>query len=131
MSNSINEWSAIKYVASTDSSRHIEDYLSWSILAPFGDIELGRQAPEPMLIYHQWKSVVYTCKGISLGIALKFDRHTGGNAADVPVNFQSDFTNLNTNSAASRLHEILKLDVYQISENFNRAQMASASHILL
>ena len=38
---------------------------------------------------------------------LKSDRHLGS-AAEVPVKFQSDRTMLNTNLAASRLHEILE-----------------------
>ena len=41
-------------------------------------------------------------------IALKFDRHIGSNAAEVPVKFQSDRTILNTNLATWRLHEILR-----------------------
>ena len=45
-------------------------------------------------------------------IALKFDRHIGSNAAEVPVKFQSDRTILNINLAASRLHEILRKDVF-------------------
>ena len=36
-------------------------------------------------------------------IALKFDRHVGSSAAEVPVKFLSDRTILNTNLAASRL----------------------------
>ena len=45
-------------------------------------------------------------------IALKFDRHIGSTAAEVPVEFQSDRTILNTNLAASRLYEILRKDVF-------------------
>ena len=45
-------------------------------------------------------------------IALKFDRHIGSTAAEVPVKFQSDRTILNTNLAASRLYEILRKDVF-------------------
>ena len=45
-------------------------------------------------------------------IALKFDRHIGSHAAEVPVKFQSDRTILNTNLAASRLYEILRKDVF-------------------
>ena len=41
-------------------------------------------------------------------IALKFDRHLGSNAAEVPAKFQSDWKSLNPNLAASRLHEILR-----------------------
>ena len=43
-------------------------------------------------------------------MALKFDRHIGSNAADAPVKFQSDWTVLNTNLAALRLHKILQKD---------------------
>ena len=45
-------------------------------------------------------------------MALKFDRHIGSTAAEVPVKFQSDRTILNTNLAASRLDEILRKDVF-------------------
>ena len=45
-------------------------------------------------------------------ITLKFDRHIGSTAAEVPVKFQSDRTILNTNLAALRLHEILRKDVF-------------------
>ena len=45
-------------------------------------------------------------------IALKFDRHIGSTAAEVPVEFQSDRTILNTILAASRLYEILRKDVF-------------------
>ena len=45
-------------------------------------------------------------------IALKFDRHIGSTAAEVPVKFQSDRTILNTNLATSRLFEILRKDVF-------------------
>ena len=41
-------------------------------------------------------------------IASKFDRHIGSSAAKVPVKFQSDRTILNTNLAASGLHNIFK-----------------------
>ena len=40
--------------------------------------------------------------------ALKFDRHLGSVAAEVPVKFQSNWKSLNPNLAASRLHEILR-----------------------
>ena len=46
--------------------------------------------------------------GLNFHIALKFDRHIGSNAAEVPVKFQSDRAILNTNLTASRLHEILR-----------------------
>ena len=40
--------------------------------------------------------------------ALKFDRHLGSVAAEVPVKFQSNWKSLNLNLATSRLHEILR-----------------------
>ena len=40
-------------------------------------------------------------------IAIKFDGHLGSAAAEVPVKFRSDWTSLNQNLTASRLHEIL------------------------
>ena len=45
-------------------------------------------------------------------ISLKFDRHFGSIAADVPVKFQSDTTIQSTNLVASRLHKILWKDVF-------------------
>ena len=45
-------------------------------------------------------------------ITLKFDRHIGSTAAEVPVKFQGDRTILNANLAASRLYEILQKDVF-------------------
>ena len=50
-------------------------------------------------------------------IALKFDRHIGSTAAEVPVKFQSDRAILNTNLAVSRLYEILRKDPYPIKHN--------------
>ena len=41
-------------------------------------------------------------------IAIKFYRHLGSAAAEVPVKFQSDWKSVNPNLAASRLHEILR-----------------------
>ena len=40
----------------------------------------------------------------------------GFNAAEVPVNFQSDWKSVNPNLAVSRLHEILRLDALPLSE---------------
>ena len=40
-------------------------------------------------------------------ITMKFDRHFGSAAAEVPVKFQSDWKSLNLNYGASRHHEIL------------------------
>ena len=48
-------------------------------------------------------------------IALKFDRHFGSTATEVPVKFQSDWKSLNPNLAASRLHELLRYDVRPLS----------------
>ena len=42
------------------------------------------------------------------GIALKFDRHLGSAAAEVPVDFQSDCKSLNPNLAVSGLRELLQ-----------------------
>ena len=39
-------------------------------------------------------------------IALKFDRHIGSKAAEMPVEFQSDTIIITSNLATSRLHEI-------------------------
>ena len=54
-------------------------------------------------------------------IALKFDRHIGSTAAEVPVKFQSDRIILNTNLAASRLNEILRKDVFSDIETGPRS----------
>ena len=47
---------------------------------------------------------------------MKFDRHLGIVAAEVPVKFGSDWEILNTNLAASRLPEILQQDVRLLNE---------------
>ena len=44
-------------------------------------------------------------------IVLKFDRHLGCGAAEVPVNFQSGWKSLNPTLAASKLRETLWWDV--------------------
>ena len=49
-------------------------------------------------------------------IVLKFDRHLGTDAADVPAKFQSDCNNVNSNPATSRLHEILRKEVHLLCE---------------
>ena len=49
-------------------------------------------------------------------ITLKFDRHLGSAAANVPVKLQSDWRSLTPNLAVSRLHEILRCDVLPLSE---------------
>ena len=46
--------------------------------------------------------------------ALKFDRQLGSRAVDVPVKFQSHALIQTTNLAASRLHEILRWDIWVI-----------------
>ena len=51
---------------------------------------------------------------LNFRIALKFDRHIGSTAAEVPVKFESDTTIPNTNLAASRFYEILRKDVFRI-----------------
>ena len=57
------------------------------------------------------KSRSHEIDALNCCIALKFDRHIGSHAAEVPVKFQSDRTILNTNLAASILYEILRKDV--------------------
>ena len=52
----------------------------------------------------------------TLPIALKFDRHLGSNAAELPVKFQSDTIIITSNLAASRLPEIWCLDVHTLSD---------------
>ena len=49
-------------------------------------------------------------------IALKFHRHLGSRAAEMPVKFQSDWRSLNSNLAASILHEILRSGNCPLSE---------------
>ena len=41
---------------------------------------------------------------------MKFDRHLGSTAADVPLKFQSDAIVWATSLAASKLHEIFRKD---------------------
>ena len=47
---------------------------------------------------------------------MKFHRHLGSAAVEVPVKFHSDLKSLNQNLAAMRLHEILRQDVRPFSE---------------
>ena len=49
-------------------------------------------------------------------IALKFDRHIGNSADEMPVKCQSDGIIIKPNLAASSLHEILREDVLPLSE---------------
>ena len=49
-------------------------------------------------------------------IALKFDRHLGSSAAQMPVRLQSDTISITTNLAVSLLHEICQGDVLPLSE---------------
>ena len=58
-------------------------------------------------------------------IALKFDRHLGSAAAEVPVEFQSDWNRQkNPNLVASRLHEILRWDVRPLSKQRPGGEMS-------
>ena len=52
----------------------------------------------------------------SFPIALKFDRHVGSGAVEIPVKFQGNTIIIIPNVATSRLHEILRHDVRQLSE---------------
>ena len=47
--------------------------------------------------------------GSDVSIALKFDRHIGSSAAEMPVKFQSDMIIITSNLVASRLHEIWRI----------------------
>ena len=53
---------------------------------------------------------------------MKFDRHIGSSAADVPVELKSDTIIQTTNLAALRLHEILRYDV----EDWNGSKAGSS-----
>ena len=39
---------------------------------------------------------------------MKFDKHIGGAAVELPVKFQNDWKSLQPNLVVSRLHEILQ-----------------------
>ena len=54
------------------------------------------------IVKSRWRDI--ECWNIR--VALKFDRHVGSGAGDVPVKFQSDRTILNPNPAASRQLEM-------------------------
>ena len=49
-------------------------------------------------------------------IALKFDRQLGSSVTEMPAKIQSDTLIITSNLAASRLHEILRLDGHLLSE---------------
>ena len=53
--------------------------------------------------------------GYTLPIALKFDRHLGSSAAEMPVKFQRDAIIMTSTLADSRLHEILWQDARLLS----------------
>ena len=69
--------------------------LSWALF----------QYPKRRLIARSWNREI---RSLIYRIALKFDRHLGSTAADVPVKLKSDQTILNTNLVVSRLCEILQ-----------------------
>ena len=60
-------------------------------------------------------------------IAMKFDKHPGSSAADVPVKFQSDGIIQTANLLASRLHKILWWDVLLDIETRPRMQPCQAN----
>ena len=60
-------------------------------------------------------------------IALKFDRHLGSAAAEVPVKFQSDWKSPNPNLAASRLHEIFRTSYRLVNRGPGSCTNLSAS----
>ena len=51
------------------------------------------------------------------GIPLKFDRHLGSAAVELPAKFQSDGKSLNPNLTAPRLHEALRYDVLPLHDD--------------
>ena len=60
-----------------------------------------------------YRQISWSLEGTGFGychdfIALKFGRHLGNAAAEVPVKFHSDLKSLRRNIAASRLQEILR-----------------------
>ena len=61
-------------------------------------------------------------------IAIKYDRHLGSRAAEMPVKFQIDTIIMTSNLAASRLHEIRRQDVLSLSEERLRQLI---NHILV
>ena len=63
-------------------------------------------------------------------ITLKFDWHIGNTATKVSVTFQSDCAILNTSIAASRLCEILRLDVLSEIETRPRSHDARRCYLL-
>ena len=58
-----------------------------------------------------WRLEAARLDVIMICTVLKFDRHLGSAAAEVPVKFQSDWESFNPNLAASRLGEILRQDI--------------------
>ena len=85
---------------------------------------------EDVFPYDLVKSRSYETGTLNCRIALKFDRHIGSTAAEVPAKFWSDRTILNTNLAASRLYEILRKDVFSDIETGPRALRLYLPHLL-
>ena len=87
--------------------------LSWWGLLLIGFAGIFRLNPGPLLTNGKDVLPPNLVKSRNRGIgfynvrfALKLDRHLGSDAAEMPVQFQSDWKSLNPNLAASRLQEI-------------------------
>ena len=70
---------------------------------------LGRYSLSGMTSYRQipWSLEAARLDAIMI-VALKFVRHLGNAADEVPIKFQSDWKSLNPDLAAARLDEILR-----------------------
>ena len=80
---------------------------SYHNVASMGALTLGLCSLSGKTSYYKisW-SLEVARFGFRLLIALKFDRHLGSNAAEIPVRFQRETIIITLNLAASRLHEI-------------------------
>ena len=77
--------------------------------------------PQDLVKSRRCKIWVYT-----FPIALKFNRHLSSNAAEMPVNYQSDTIIIRPNLVALRLHEILRYDVLPLTRHLvNRSPLDS------
>ena len=95
-----------------DVIMYIQKGLRFGSISLYGDAGPRLNIRKDVFSQDLVKSRSHEIGTLNCHIALKFDRHIGSNAAEVPVKFQSDRTILNTNLAASRLYEILRKDVF-------------------
>ena len=80
---------------------NVQDAQVGAIWTPF--TERTDVLPQDLVKSRNREIHIYT-----FSIALKFDRHLGSGAAEMPAKFQKDIIIITPNRADSRIHEILR-----------------------